>query len=260
MTMITEQHDLPLKTSIAYGPIRSGKTHFAATFPRVAWVGSQREGGWKTILNQDPSSFYEKNRRPLLFAVSDMNDLANHLRNDIMPRVNAGEVQTICLELTFYADDVIMSCKGGQYDTNKFLKWDTLLEHIVNLDKACKQIPQLRIHYNAIARPTVNEKHPSGMLIPGQAADKIPAMADLIGYLRADDTGGTLQRYLHLNPYGTFPAGHRYGNKLPAFLKNPTFRAIEGLLDGSLVIDAEGNAAPHDKPKAKVVGLPKIGV
>jgi len=266
--IISEQTDmLPIKTSVCYAPIRAGKTFFAATFPRVAWIGSKREGGWKTILNQDPATFYERGRRPMIFAVDNMMELGNHLRVDIMPRVNTGEIQTICLELTFYADDVIRSCEGADYERNKYLKWDTLLDHIMNLDAACKKIPQLRLHYNAIARAKMTEKHPSGLMIPGQAAEKIPAMTDMIAYLRAEETAGEMNRFLHLRPYEGYPAGHRYGSKFPTMVKNPTFRILEQLYSGVMVADpTTGEALPRDvKKTGKVIDmgagqLPKLRV
>ena len=246
MPRVTEQSKVDIQSAMIYGPTGCGKTHICATWPRVAWLGSRRELGWKTIENMPPSDFYE-GRKPLIFAVSNIEQLAHDLMTEIFPRTQTGEVRTICIETSFYADDVIRSLSKTN-EKNGWLKYQSLEEHFAAIDERVKTVEGLRLIYNALASPGVDEKHPSGILIAGRAvAAKLPAMCDLLGYLRPEENGGKIERVLHLTPYGSFPARHRYGNKLPGLVRNPSFRALEQLLKGEATVDDAGNLVKVDK-------------
>jgi hypothetical protein len=231
----------PMRTVFTYGLYRSGKTHFAATFPRVAIFGSNREGGLETIWHMDPASFYEPNVRPQLYAVETPAEMLKHLNSDVLPQVALGKIQTVAIELSFYSDDLIRM-KTDQGD-NTWAKYQELEAHITQLDMRFKKIPNLRVCYNALAASADDKKMPSSVLMAGKALPrKMPALCDIVGYLRQEDKDGAhAEHVLHLTAFGSFPAGHRYGSKLPPILRNPTFRKLEDLHAGRATVDANGN-------------------
>src|ERR1051326_1177532 len=162
MPLVQEKSEADLKCAFVYGVTGAGKTRLCASWPRVAWIGAARELGWLTIQNMPPTEFYEHGRIPRIYKVSTMQELGNDLIHDIFPRVQTGDVKTICLEISVYADDVIRSMKGVS-EKNGWAKYQALEEHIVAIDERVKSIPGLRVVYNSLAAPAVDEKHPSGL-------------------------------------------------------------------------------------------------
>jgi len=248
-----------LRTAIVYGSFGAGKTHFVATYPRVAILGSARETGWETVRYMKPATFYEPKRPPRFFAVSNIMEVDRDINRTILPAVRNGDIQTICVELSVYSEDVIRSLKPDA-GANGWMPYRTLEEHITELDALTKQIPGLRIIYTALAAEAKNEKHPAGLLLAGRALEKrLPALLNLAGFMLAENIGGETIRTLYLRPYEGFPARHRYGDRLPDVIRNPTFRKLEGLLKGDLVADALGNVTEVERPKlAAVAGLPPL--
>lgn len=235
---LSENIATAMRSSFWYGVPRAGKTDFCATFPRPAWFGSQREGGFETLRYMDPQRLYEPGRKPLAFTVTSAAEIMTHLNKDVMPRVARGEIKTIIFELSFYTDDLI---RGNSADG--WAKYGDLEKHIVFLDDQWKKIPGLRIVYNSLATTEEDSKKPAGALMAGRALPrKMPALCDVIGYMRPEDAGnGKLDRVTHLQPFGNYPAGHRYGNRLPPLMRNATFRHYEALLQGRGTVDAMGN-------------------
>jgi hypothetical protein len=250
---------LLINTSLVSGFSGAGKTYFAATFPRVAWLGSRREEGEETIRWMDRDAWYEPKVKPLAFSVETIAELNYHLNRDILPRVQKGVIKTIALEVSFYSDDIIQSLPD---DANGWVKYGTLEKHIMWLDKLAKRTPGLRIHYNAVAQDPSDKKSAATMQVAGKAvARKLPALCSLVGYLRTEDKEtGNVERVLHLNTYGPFMARHRYGRRLPNVIRNPTFKVLEGLLSGKYVMEEDGywRDASKKPTVVQVPGLPPL--
>ena len=252
---LTKPPQTLLRTSFVYGAYGAGKTDFCSTYPKVAWIGSNREGGAETMRWMDRSRWYEPNVAPDVYAVENMAQMLTHLNKDIMPKVQEGRIKTIVLELSFYTDDLIRSAPEGAMG---WTIYGDLEKHIIGKDEQWKRIPGLRIVYNAFANPEPDDKKPAGPLMAGKAlARKLPAICDMIGYLRTEEvSGGQIDRILHLQPYSNFPARHRYGTRLPPFVRNPTYRMLEDLINGRAVADASGVVSPKALPA--VPGLPTL--
>jgi len=243
---------LPFQSCIFFGASRSGKTHLCATFPQVAMLCSERERGFVTVGHMDPSKWYDPKVPPQVYTVVDIGSMMHHLTRDVIPQVHSGAVKTIVIELTFYADDAMRAMDIDE--RNGWAKYMNLEQHIHTLDTLVKRVPGARIVYNTLAMPEDSAKGTSGVLIPGKAlAKKIPALCDLSGYMQQEDCNDHIDRVLHLQAFGNYSPGHRYGNKLPAMVRNPTFRDLEDLLQGRAVCDDQGNVT---REAPKLVSLP----
>lgn len=244
-----------MRTSFLYGLYRSGKTHLAATFPRVAILGSNREGGLTTVAHMDRSAWYDPNVAPLLFAVESTPECLKHLNTDVLPLVAKGVVKTVALELSFYSDDMIRNAVAGGDVT--WQKYADLEAHIVGLDDRLKKIPGVRVVYTSLAASSDDKKKPGGVLMAGRALPrKMPALCDVVGFMRQDDRDDRTDHVLHLTAYGEVPAGHRFGNKLPRYVRNPTYRMLEALLHGKATCDNDGNVTM--KELAALASLPSL--
>jgi len=238
-----------LRASLVYGPSRAGKTVFDATFPRPAIFCSAREGGYISVQTMDRDLWYEANRKPIIYAVNGIAETAPYFK-EVEAGVRKGQIKTIVIELTFYSQDVIRAAKKTTDD--QWAVYRLLDEHIQWLDKAAKALG-VRVAYNSLAADgDTATKVPGGLLLPGKAVAKsLPASTDLTGYLHAEERANNkIDRVLHLAPHGVFPAGHRYGDKLPNIVRNPTFRKLEDLITGRAFADAEGNVLYGEAAKA----------
>lgn len=236
-----------LPSSMTFGVSRVGKTAFNASFPRPAFFCSEREGGFKTIQTMDRSLWYEANMPPLIYGISSMKEFLPYF-NEVRQHIQTGRVKTIVLELSFYSDDVIRSSPKSN---NGWAPYKLLEDHIIWLDAQVKQIAKtkpVRLAYNALAAPP-DKADKGGIIIAGKAlAGKLPAATDFLAYLTTEERNKKIERTLHLQPYGVYPAGHRYGPRLPAFVREPTFRKLEDLVAGRAKIDADGNVFYGDGP------------
>lgn len=248
-----------LKTNLIFGPSGAGKTALCASFPKVAILGSRREEGLETIEWMDPVMWYERGVKPRAYPVENITDLMLRLHKDVIPLVHKGQVKTICLELTFHADDAMRTMPVD--DKNGWAKYANLEQHVVNVDELVKKVPGLRVVYNTLALPEENAKSTSGVLIPGKAlARKIPAMVSLTGYLHAEEGENGTERVLELGAYGNYSPRHRYGSRLPRRVRwrGPAcgYRDLEDLLLGKARVDEDG-CVIRDAP-AVVTALPPL--
>jgi hypothetical protein len=230
-----------MQTSIHYGLTRSGKTRFLATFPRPAIITSKREAGAVTIDCMDRNCWYEPEIEPEVYEVSSVPETMQHLTRDIMPKVQRGLIKTIGIELGIYSDDVIKS--APIVDGNAWAKYALLEAHIIDhLDKWIKTATMgVRLAYNALAKPPDKIGDTGGLDVPGKAvAKKLPPLCEVIGYMHAEAGEKETEYVIHYSPCGPYIAGHRYGDRLPRFVKNVTFRDIENLLLGRAEASEDG--------------------
>lgn len=246
--------ELPFQSTLVYGASRAGKTDYCASYPQPAMLCSRREKGYVTVQFMDRARWYDPKVAPQVYAVDEITDIMGHLTKDILPQVAAGRIKTVCIELTFHADDVLRAVDD---EKNPWAKYAQLETHVHNLDRYVKKVPGARVVYNTLALPEDAAKGTSGCLIPGKAlAKKLPALCDLSGYLVAEDRGDHVDRVLHLTTYGNYPAGHRYGKHLPDKVRNPCYRDLEDLLAGRAKVDEDGNVV---REAPKTIGLPPLG-
>ncbi len=233
--------ELFLRSSIIYGVSRAGKTILNASMPRPAIFASEREGGYKSVQTMDRSLWYEPDMKPIIYTISSIKEMLPYFK-EVEEHTKKGRIKTIVVELSFYSEDIIRSMTSAE-EKNGWAKYKLLDDHIQWLDATAKRLG-VRIAYNALAADPgdLTTKAPAGIYVAGKAlARKLPAATDLTGYLRTEDIGARIDRILHLTPYGAYPAGHRYGAKLPPFVRNATYRKLEDLIMGRATVDEYGN-------------------
>lgn len=231
-----------IRTALIYGPSGAGKTALCASWPRPAWLGSAREGGYTTLANLPDGLLYEPTIKPRAYAVSSMKELLGHFNSEILPAARRGEILSVIIELSFYGDDLVRELRPLA-GANGWMPFQTLVEHMIYLDSACKAVPGLRLVYNAIDNGT------DGILMPGKAVEKsLPAMCDLTGYLRAEQIDKATARTLYMAPFDAHSPRHRFGTKLPPKLRNPTYRLLQALLRGEATVDEHGVIVQSQAP------------
>ena len=256
---IEKAAELPFQSCLIFGASRSGKTHFCATYPQVAMLCSRRERGYVTVEHMEHSQWYDPKVAPQVYVVDDIATMMGHLYKDIIPQIQANKLKTVCVELTFHADDAMRAMDIDE--KNGWAKYANIETHIHNVDTLIKKIPGARVVYNTLALPEDSAKGTSGVLIPGKAlAKKIPALCDLSGYMQQEDVGDHVDRVLHLAAFGNYSPGHRYGKKLPALVRNPTYRDLEDLLHGRATVNDDGTVVREaNKLISLPAGLPPLG-
>lgn len=222
-------------TCVLYGDSRSGKTEFAATWPRPLFLADAAEGGWATIHGMPRDKFYEPNRIPEVRAIETMQDMVGQIR-ELGDRLKKkpGDIQTLVVDsLTFYADlvqDTLRTQMADEIAKNKWLLFDKLKNHISHMVIETHKLP---VHVIWICLSTVDMDGRGGILLPGQMAKKLPALCNFFFYqnVHQPDPNKDPLYEVHTRRCGNFPAGTRFGDLLPDPLPEPTFRSLAECLE-----------------------------
>lgn len=223
-------------TVLAAGASRSGKTQFAATFPRPVFLADKTEGGFVTIQHMFDDDFYEPGRRPTVFGVEspmDMMEALGRVEEDI--KRDPTKYGTVVVDsLTFYAEMKFSELETGPdaRDTRKL--YGDLASHLRYFMIRIHKLP-LNVVWLALAKEGGEDHSLGGISIPGQTAYKAPARCDIWMYMEQKDVkkGRDKEKLFtsHFQSYGGFKAGHRFGNMLPPKVEDLNYRKLEELLD-----------------------------
>lgn len=214
--------DTPPKrtTVLSYGQMRSGKTRWAATWPRPLFLADATEGGWTTIKNMDHQVLWEPDRLPRIWAIDTAADMMQAL-GDVESLITQNEVQTLVVDsLTFYNDLYLaMLCRvAGQGNRQPDMRrvYGNLGQHLREL--------RIRIHNLGInviwlcLAKTPDDSNPmGGPMISGQQAQKFSAGCDYILYHRAYQPAPNDPHYFEIRTrrYSQYTAGGRDEFRLP---------------------------------------------
>lgn len=238
------------KSILSYGPSRSGKTRFAATFPRPRFLSDASERGWTTIETMPSECFYEPDRPPEVWPVNNAQEMTEAL-NDCENDVWAGKIHTIVVDsLTFYGDvyfqwllaQAVRSTPQGKAIDNRAL-YGALAQHLATLRTRIHQWP-CNVIWLALER-TPDADHPrGGPLLTGQTAQKFPAGCDHVFLHRSytmkvneDADGKPCAPYdhkvfeMHTGPYGNYLVGGRDSGLLPSPIIDPDYRQFAQFLE-----------------------------
>lgn len=210
---------LPCHTFLNYGDTRSGKTVFAATFPRPLVIVDTAERGYESIRTMDPSWWFEPNHKPIIWGVDQMNDMLVMLaKADAL--IASGAVRTIVIDaFSFYCDFFLNGILSNQDKPDNRAAYGTLGMHLRDL-RVKVHTKGTNVVWNCLAKhPEMEDgKMVSGSpLIPGQQGDKFSAGVDFLFYSRLDQLKKageiTTTFQIRTQKYMNYIAGHRLGTR-----------------------------------------------
>lgn len=235
-------------TAMLVGDSRSGKTHFAATWPRPIFLMDASEHGWTTLQYMEPDEWYEPGHEPYAIAIEEPKDLVACLvalrqqsegaKVDLeswpVP-TGKNEIGTVVIDsLTFYADayfsklEVEAAGNGKVVDTRSC--YGDLHSHLRFL---MIQVHKLPYHVIWTALPKEIEGALNGALVAGQTATKAPARCDLWLLCNKNEQRSgkkvTVDYEIHTENYRGMKAGHRFGKMLDPIM-GAHFEAFEAAL------------------------------
>jgi hypothetical protein len=209
-------------TCLSYGAMRSGKTRFAATFPRPLFLSDATETGWTTIANMNRDSFWEPGHTPKVWSIENAADMMKALADaDQIIKTRPGEIQTIVVDsLTFYADlffstlDAAARSTGRTPDNRRL--YQDLGSHLKELRIRVHMLP-VNVVWLALEKSADPENPIGGPMLPGQNAAKFAAGCDYIFYHRSYQIRpiDPVQWEVRTRRFGQYPAGGRDEGRLP---------------------------------------------
>lgn len=229
-----------------YGASRSGKTQFAATFPRPLFLSDKSESGWETIRYMPEETFYEPNHKTPSGMPCEVWPIAKAEEMGIcLPKIQAvlskepDRWGTLVIDsFTFYADSYFSALElnyrqamGSKYDPRK--TYGDLASHLRYIMIRIHEITEtygVNVIWLALEKPPGEGGDPGGILLAGQTALKTPARCDGLLYQRSYRSGNETVYEVHSQPFGVMPAGGRGFQNIPCPLTNVTYRDLEKFL------------------------------
>jgi len=239
-------------TALIAGASRSGKTHFAATFPRPIFIADATEGGYTTIRHMYVDDFYEEAYRPRVIPFTTPTELMEAIAYiDAELKKDPSSIGTVVVDsLTFYGEMKLSELETMDTRRDKRQLYGDLASHLRYVMIQIHKFP-VNVLWLALAKEGGEEHALGGVSIPGQTATKAPARCDIWSYLEQIERrkGRETERVfrMHFQTYANFKAGHRFGDILPPSMDNPNYRDLEKILQ--LKPWAERFAPASKKPK-----------
>ncbi len=221
-----------------YGPSGAGKTRFAATFPRPLFLSDRSEKGWETIAWMSDDDFYEKGRRPEVWAIGKPAEMVEALSEvETIVKKDKQRFRTLVVDqLTHYADAYFselemlayQNAKGKRPDSRQL--YNDLASHLRYLMLRVHELPLNIVWVCLPKEPDPERGIPGGPLISGRTAVTAPAKCNYWFYCRSySQNDGTVVHEVRTRQFGAYPARGRDGNTLPDPMP-PSYRAFEEAL------------------------------
>jgi hypothetical protein len=208
---------IPRNTFLAYGDSRTGKTTWAATFPRPLFLSDVTEAGWDSIANMSDDQLFEPGIKPLVWGIEQMTDMVT-AREKAAPLIASGRVQSIVVDsLSFYCDLFMNYLLMGQVKKDTRAAYGDLGNHLRDL-RAKTHMLNVNVVWLCLARHP-DEVEPIGRpMIPGQQADKFMAGVHYIFHSRVDQQKKGQELLpptyeMRTKKFGGYIAGNRLGGK-----------------------------------------------
>jgi hypothetical protein len=224
---------VPRNTFIVYGDSRSGKTTWAATFPRPLFLSDVTEAGWNSITHMSDEQLFEPGVKPMVWGIEQMNDMAL-AREKAAPLIASGRVQTLVIDsLSFYCDLYLNYIVGQQTKKDQRAAFGDLGIHLRDLRVKTHSLA-VNVVWLCLARHPSPEEPVGRPLVPGQQADKFMAGCDYVFYARsyrekrgADLLPPTFE--LRTRPWSNYVTGNRLGNMAES-LPDPLIGTYEDMI------------------------------
>lgn len=240
---------------LSVGHTRSGKTRFAATWPRPLVLADVTEEGWTTIETMDPSLYYEPDVVPMVWGIETVADFHKGVE-DARNLVAQGKIKTIIVSsLTFLADLQLNTIINNFGPGDNYKIYGQLG---VDLRNWRVKVGGLNCHViweTLIQSP--DKEHPIPRLaIPGAQGAKFGAGCSyILEFTRSVDANGVAT---HAILTRSMIAGGRDSGALPPVLPVPTYRglvaclqqrkAAENVITDPAAIQAAAEAMPKNVP------------
>jgi hypothetical protein len=224
---------MPVNTFLVYGDSRTGKTTWAASFPRPVFFSDVSEGGWDSIANMDDDQLFEPGVKPLVWGIEQMDDMVT-ARNKVTPLIASGRIKTIVVDsLSFYSDLFLNFLVGAQTKKDMRSAYGDLGNHLRDLRVKTHQLG-VNVVWLCLAKHPGDDVPTGRPLIPGQQGDKFMAGVHYIFHSRIhqDKVGQTLSApvfEMRTQKWGGYIAGNRLG-VIAANLPDPLIGNYETLI------------------------------
>lgn len=206
---------LPVNTFLIYGDTRTGKTEFAATFPRPLIIADATEGGFSTIGNMDRSKWFEPERKPIIKAIDMMNDLAT-LSPWVDEQIKAGNVRSIIFDaFSFYCDFFLAQLVRVNPTMDTRQLYGKLGTHLREI-RTNYTLKGVNVAWLTLAKHPETDDPKGRPMLPGMNADKFAAAVDFLFHTdksqeRKDGKIVAEHFNVHTRPHGSYIAGNRLG-------------------------------------------------
>lgn len=213
---------MPRNTYLVYGDSRTGKTTWAATFPRPLFLSDETEGGWDSIANMNDEQLFEPGVKPIVWAISKMDDMVT-CRTKAEPLIASGRVQTIVVDsITYYCDLFLNFLLMAQAKKDTRSAYGDLGTHLRDLRVKTHMLP-VNVVWLCLAKHPDDMFPIGGPMIPGQQADKFMAGVNYVFHSRIDQQKRGQELLppvfeMRTRKYMGYVAGNRLGgraNQLP---------------------------------------------
>lgn len=211
----------------SYGDLGSGKTEFAATWPRVVFLSDEVEKGYITIQNMDRKKWYEPDRKPIVLPIKTCEEMQEGLKwiEDTKAK-KTDHIQTVVVDsITFYAELYMQRLRKQNAEMDSWEFYRKVKEHLQSI---LHRLHRLNVHVIWLALQKWDMERKRGeIFVPGAAGELIPAACPYWLYHRIGvDDAGKPRFEIRTRHYQGYPARCRDGGRLPDPLPEPTYRAF----------------------------------
>lgn len=226
--------DLPIWTVLNYGDTRSGKTTFAATWPRTLVIADAVERGYESVKTADRSLWFEPDWKPTIWAIENLPELLDLAQpgGRIDQLIAKGDVRTIVVDAASYLVEMMLNAiiQAQSKDDNR-AAYGALGKQLRNVRTTIQSKP-VSVIWNCIVKHPTDDDRRGRPLIPGAQGEAWPGAVDFVFYskverrnelvdVEVEDNAGktkivkqrqvTESYYMHTRQNGAYIAGHRLG-------------------------------------------------
>jgi hypothetical protein len=210
--------DLPIYTALVHGSTRSGKTRWAATWPRPLILADSIEGGYQTVQSMTSDELFEPDMPPIIWAIESPSDLAQASAK-MDPLIASGRIRTIVFDaFSFYVEFYlahIIKMQGDKADNRA--AYGDLGKHL-RFVRGLLHLKGINVVWNCLTADPSDDNPKGRPQIPGAQGTAFPAAVSFLLHSRVvqrREAGKIIEETynLHTRQFGAYMAGHRLGIK-----------------------------------------------
>lgn len=197
-------------TVFSYGDTRTGKTRWAATWPKPVFLSEASEGGWSTIEVMPSEAFHDPEVKPLIYAMDTITDINDAIANLVPQLIKAGKCQTVVLDSLTFVTDLFLARLSESKDPRQ--DYQALQSYLRALRVNLHALPVNVLWLGLVQAPDAEKGLPGLPLMAGSKnAPRFVAGCDNVLYHRTQGVGGGLNYEIRTRPF----AGHMVGTRWP---------------------------------------------